>query len=128
MMERLHDKVLILKHMKNYLILLLLASLALVSSSSEHGSPDTGPEKHRSILKVDMHLSAFGVESDDFPSIDASIDFLHNSNVCTKTYYNPAYEASTYHLSHGEVGQLLALLQRVDFGCLKKRYRVFKTD
>lgn len=106
----------------------LLLSLALVSFSSDHSSLGVSQKKARDILRVDMHLSALGVESDDFPSIDASIDFAHNSNVCTKTYYNPAYKGSAYHLSGGEVRQLLVLLQKADFEILKKRYRVSKTD
>lgn len=75
-----------------------------------------------------MHLSALGVESDDFPSIAASIDFARNASVCTKTYYNPAFKGSTYHLSAEEVNQVLLLLQKVDLGNLRKHYQVLKTD
>lgn len=105
-----------------------LFPLALSLFDFSYGSLASHSDKPRTILKVDMHLSAFGVESDDFPSIDASIDFTHNSSVCYKTYYDPAYKGSTYHLSNGEMSQALALLQKADFESLKKCYRVAKTD
>jgi hypothetical protein len=107
---------------------LFLFSLALALSGSSYGSLASHSEKSRTILKVDMHLSAFGVESEDFPSIDANIDFTHHSSVCYKTYYDPAYRGSTYHLSNGEMSQVLALLQKADFENFKKCYRVAKTD
>jgi hypothetical protein len=56
-----------------------------------------------SISKIEMHLNAFGVESDDFPSIDVYIDFVHDSSICTKWYYNPAHKPSTYSLSNEEM-------------------------
>ena len=81
-----------------------------------------------SISNVEMHLSAYGVESDDFPSIDAYIDLAHNSSSCKKWYYNPAYKASSYTLSNEEMKKILGLLKNSDLGNLKKEYRVRKTD
>ena len=113
------------------LFLLIFSVLTLVSCGYGSASSDefvTKLGERRAILKVDMHLSAFGVESDDIPSIAASIDFVHNSSECTKTYYNPAFKGSTYHLSSAEISQVLTLLQKADLENLKKRYRVSKTD
>src|SRR5688572_32207436 len=81
-----------------------------------------------SISKVEMHLSAFGVESDDFPSIEAYVDFTNDSSSCIKSYYNPAFKGSTYELSHQEIRQVLELLQNSDLNKLKKEYSVDKTD
>lgn len=75
-----------------------------------------------------MHLSAFGVESDDFPSIETYVDFINDSSNCTKTYYNPAFKGSTYKLSHEEIKKVLELLQNSDLSKLKKEYSVSKTD
>lgn len=85
--------------------------------------------KHKNyVSKIEMNLSAFGVESDDFPSINAYIDFEHDSSNCLKSYYNPYYKPSSYKLSAEEIKKVLVLLQTVDLIRLKKEYRVNKTD
>ena len=75
-----------------------------------------------------MHLSAFGVESDNFPSIEAYIDFKLDSSNCEKSYYNPALKNSNYKLSSFEVKKVLDLLQNVDLSKLKNEYSVNKSD
>lgn len=75
-----------------------------------------------------MNLSAFGVESDNFPTIAAYIDFVEDSSNCEKTYYNPAFKPSVYKLSGAELKQVLRLLNRADLSKLKKEYSVSKTD
>jgi hypothetical protein len=75
-----------------------------------------------------MSLSAFGVESDNFPSIAAYIDFTNDSSECRKTYYNPALKPLTYKLSNTEIKQLFKLLNAADLEKLKPEYRVSKTD
>jgi hypothetical protein len=81
-----------------------------------------------SILKIEMHLSAYGVESDNFPSIEAFVDFTKGSSNCTKSYYNPAFKSSSYELSVDEIKKALLLLQSSDLCKLKKEYKVNKTD
>ena len=81
-----------------------------------------------SILKLDMSLSAFGVESDSFPSIDAYIDFVIDSSYCTKSYYNPVIKGSTYHLSEIEIKKILILLEKADLVKLKSEYTIGATD
>ncbi len=61
-----------------------------------------------------MNLSAFGVESDYFPSIDVLIDFSKNESVCLKSFYNPDVEGSTYWLSMTEMKEILELLNNTD--------------
>jgi hypothetical protein len=80
------------------------------------------------ITRVEMNLSAFGVESDDFPSIDVLIDFTNDSSICKKSYYNPAFKPSTYKLSNSELKNVLQLLQASDLGKLKTDYKVARTD
>lgn len=63
------------------------------------------------IIKIEMSLSAFGVESDDFPSINAIIDFTKDTSICTKSYYNPDYKGSTYSLSKSDLTKVLGLLK-----------------
>jgi hypothetical protein len=81
-----------------------------------------------SISKVEMNLSALGVESDGFPSINATIDFVHNYSSCIKTYYDPAFKGSTYHLSKTELAKALSLLQKVNLEKLNKHYHTQRTD
>jgi hypothetical protein len=80
------------------------------------------------ILKIEMNLSAFGVESDNFPSIDAVIDFSKNKSVCVKSYYNPDIKGSTYSLSETDMKDILTLLNNSELQKLKPEYRVTRTD
>lgn len=75
-----------------------------------------------------MKLSAFGVESDRFPSIDAVIDFSKDTSVCVKSYYSSAYKGSTYSLSNIEIASILNLLKIPDIQKLKAEYKVSRTD
>ena len=81
-----------------------------------------------SISKIEMNLSAFGVESDDFPSIYAYIDFVHDSSHCVKSYYNPKHKDSVYHLSRNEIENALNLLRNSDLRKLKDDYKINRTD
>jgi hypothetical protein len=81
-----------------------------------------------SFTKVEMNLSAFGVESDNFPSIEVLIDFTNDSSFCKKSYYNPAFKPSTYKLSNAELKKVLHLLQTSDLDKLKSAYKVPKSD
>ena len=80
------------------------------------------------ITRVEMNLSAFGVESDDFPSIDVLIDFTNDSSICKKSYYNPAFKPSTYKLSNTELKNVLQLLQASNLDKFKTEYKVARTD
>ncbi|TAF59633.1 MAG: hypothetical protein EAZ57_10315 [Cytophagales bacterium] len=80
------------------------------------------------VLKIEMNLSAFGVESDNFPSIDAKIDFLKDTSLCVKSYYNPAYKDSLYQLSKAKMATLLKLVQTSDLNKLKSHYKVEHVD
>lgn len=81
-----------------------------------------------SISKIDIHLSAFGVESDEFPSIEGYIDFAKELSQCTKSYYNPDFKGSNYQLSKGEMKKVLELLQAADLDKIKKEYTSNKSD
>ena len=75
-----------------------------------------------------MNLSAFGVESDNFPSIEVYIDFAKDSSNCSKSYYNPAFKPSTYRLSASEIKKVLQLLKASDLIKLRSEYTISKTD
>jgi hypothetical protein len=75
-----------------------------------------------------MQLSAVGVESDHFPSIDVFIDFSADSSYCRKWYYDPKYKDSVYRLSKAEMLIIASLIEKSDLSKLKKEYAVGKTD
>lgn len=75
-----------------------------------------------SIIKIDMTLSAFGVESDNVPSITASIDFIGDTSICIKSFYNPAYKGSTYSLTKNEIKAIQQVLSTTNLETLKKEY------
>lgn len=81
-----------------------------------------------SIVKIDMHLSAFGVESDDFPTIDAHIDFIHGKSNCEKTFYDPKYKGSIYSLTKSEMQAILNLVKIPDLKNLQGKYEYNATD
>jgi hypothetical protein len=92
------------------------------------GSGQTTSTDAELIVKIEMNLSAFGVESDDFPSIDVVIDFINETSSCEKSYYNPAYKGSTYSLSKTELKDMLNLLKISDLQKLKPEYKVAMSD
>jgi|HubBroStandDraft_2_1064218.scaffolds.fasta_scaffold694478_1 hypothetical protein len=121
--------------MKGVLILIILLFVACNNASEQSGSnkietKDTlkMPTTKDSIIKLEMHLSAYGVESDDFPFIDADIDFTTDSAWCRKSYYNPKYKDSIYTLDKHEIRNVLRILQNANLEKLKKEYKVLRTD
>ena len=113
--------------------------VTLFIASVSFGQADTGsikqirhflrlPDYRESVNSIEMHLSAFGVESDNFPNIDAEIDFVSGTSKCSKSFYDPAYKGSDYSLTTEEMKKLLYLLQNTDWSKLKNDYRVGETD
>ncbi len=80
------------------------------------------------VARIEMNLSAFGVEADNFPSIEVSIDFVSCSSKCTKSYYNPAFKPISYKLTVEEMRRISQLLNNFDLTKLKADYTVSKTD
>ena len=75
-----------------------------------------------------MNLSAVGIESDDFLSINAVNDISKNTNNCVKSFYCPANKGSTYSQTKSEIFSILKLLKIDDLEKLIKEYKVSKTD
>lgn len=85
-------------------------------------------QTYNKVIKLEMYLSAFGVESDSFPSIDVLIDFQTGSSICKKSYYNPTYKNSEYSLKQETIKKIQDILSHTNLKALKKEYRVSKTD
>ena len=114
--------------MRTQLFLLTCMIGGLLSCSNGQTKTSSNDNSSDHIVKIEMNLSAFGVESDDFPSIDAVIDFSKDTSVCVKSFYNPANKGSTYSCSIVERNSILELLKIDDIEKLKKEYKVSRTD
>jgi hypothetical protein len=64
-----------------------------------------------SVLKVEMNLSAFGVESDGFPSIKATLDFEKQYGICKVSYDDPKFKDTTYSFTHVELKTFLTFFK-----------------
>jgi hypothetical protein len=106
-------------------LFILTFFIALTTST---GCGQTSKKDTETIVKIEMNLSAFGVESDDFPSIEAVIDFSKDTSVCVKSYYNPANKGSSYSLTKKEMTEIYDLLKISDVKKLKPEYKVLPTD
>lgn len=80
------------------------------------------------VSKIEMHLSSFGVESDNYPSINAFISLKSDSSSCHKFYYSTGHMDSTYTLTKIEIEKIKDLISHVDMEKLKKNYKVNKSD
>lgn len=107
--------------MKRIILATLIVAIAHLASGQEQPSADH-------VVKIEMNLSAFGVESDDFPSIDVVIYFSNDSSRCVKSFYNPAYEGSVYSLTKGDIRSVRQLLRISDLERLRNEYSVSKSD
>jgi hypothetical protein len=109
-----------------YILVIIVLAFAYCSNSQDKAISDKPLTD--TFTKIEMHLSAYGVESDDFPSIDVSIDFVNNSSSCRKWFYNPAFKDSTYSFSKNVTDSILQILKRTDWEKIKKEYTVSKSD
>jgi hypothetical protein len=114
--------------MKLQLLILSLSVFAIISCTNGQPTASNNNAPADAISKIEMNLSAFGVESDNFPSIEVFVDFAKDSSHCMKTFYNPANQGSTYSLTKNEMKDLLKLLKVADLEKLKKEYRTNNSD
>lgn len=110
------------------LYLLTTIIISIFSCSNSQTNKTLNNEQADSILKIEMNLSALGVESDDFPSIDVVIDFLSDSSYCRKWFYNAANKDSIYALTKTETQRVLSLLKISDLQKLKAEYNLRISD
>jgi len=85
-------------------------------------------EDAETVNKIEMNLSAFGVESDRVPNIRAIVDLKSDTSYCDVSYYDPKFRAFTYRLTKGDMDSIRNLIARGDIRKLKKGYTVSKTD
>jgi len=111
--------------MQRIRVFMFLSIISLVTGQSIASAQSQAGEQ---ILKIEMNLSAFGVESDDFPSISAIIDFSEDTSHCVNSFYNPAYAGSTYALTKSEMRSILNLLVLEELEKLNNQYAVEWVD
>ncbi|MEO6883030.1 MAG: hypothetical protein ABI199_03290 [Bacteroidia bacterium] len=114
--------------MKVQVSMLTIFFFGLLGCSNNQTNIPKQSHQTDSIVKIEMNLSAFGVESDSYPSIHVLLDFIHDSSICVKSYYNPSIKGSTYSLTKNEMLSILKLLKIEDIVKLKKEYTVNLSD
>lgn len=119
----LKDKNTFYRMQKAFYILCLM--ILCCSCSSKRTNP---PTNQTIITKLELDLSALGVESDHYPSIYGTIDFNSDTSYFIKSYYNPSIKGATYRLKTKEIKTVLALLQHTDLNKLKLRYEDERSD
>jgi hypothetical protein len=107
---------------------LLLAIFVLGNCTCGQNSISNKKPVAGGIIQLEMKLSAFGVESDDFPSIDAVIDAVRGTSSCRKWFYNPAYKDSVYSLAPSEIKKIQDILKNTNWEKMQKAYKTDKTD
>lgn len=108
--------------MKCFLYVLSFLAIGLLGCSMDHPPTILNNKQTDSILKIEMGLSALGVESDDAPNINVIIDFIADTSRCEKSFYNPAHKSSIYSLRKDEMHLILELLQIPVLEKIKKKY------
>jgi len=112
--------------MRNTYFLFIMTILFIGCNSSAQN--DIIDKNIDSVVKIEMNLSAFGVESDDFPSIYAVINLVNRTSECKKSYYAPSKQNKTYILSINEINKIIEILQNTDLEKFRNEYKVNKTD
>lgn len=80
------------------------------------------------VEKIEMKLSAFGVESDGFPNITAIIDLKNDTSFCDVSYYDPKFPAKTYRLTPKDMGKIRQLMAESDIRNLERKHAVSMVD
>jgi hypothetical protein len=109
---------------RKHLFILTYLIFGLFSYSNGQTKVSGNDTSTNKIIKIEMRLSAFGVKSDDFPTIDVFINFPKDSSHCVKSFYNPAYEGSSYILTKTEMNSILKLLKIQNLEKHKREYSV----
>jgi hypothetical protein len=106
---------------------LLFVLLALTVSSLAQTTREEKADQ-RLVTRLEVELSAYGVESDNYPSIKVVVDFLMDTSLCIRSYYNPSINGSVYRLSLADIRTIKRLLEDPEFKDLKRNYANKKTD
>lgn len=114
--------------MRYLFVIIILSFISCSSAEITNRNYLTHSSHSNPVQRIEMHLSAFGVESDNFPSIDVLIDFSADSSYCRKWYYNPKYKDSIYRLTKAEMLIISSLMEKADLHKLKKEYTISQTD
>lgn len=80
------------------------------------------------VIRIEMDLSAYGVESRGFPTIKAVIDLYHDSRLCKVSYYEPELHDTAYKLTKPVMDSIRYLVNNCDLKKLKKNYSIDYTD
>jgi hypothetical protein len=114
--------------MRYFFTIIIFFFISCSSSEITNRNYEPRSSSQGRVQRIEMHLSAFGVESDNFPNIDVIIDLSADSSYCKKWYYNPKFKDSVYSLSKVEMLIIASLIEKSDLSKLKKEYSNRKSD
>jgi hypothetical protein len=72
-------------------LLVFILFTSLLSYTQISNAQTTKTTDSLVVTKIQMNLSAFGVESDGFPNIYATIDLKTDTSFCSVSYYDPKF-------------------------------------
>lgn len=72
----------------------------------------------KKIKSIEISISAFGVESDYFPSVFCSINYEKNESVFTESYYNPALKGKKTTMTISEMNVIKKIISYCDLNSL----------
>jgi hypothetical protein len=105
---------------------ILISSLFLIGQGCKvHPLKQANPDV---VKMIELQLSAFGVESDGFPSIKAIIDLQSDTSYCMVSYYDPKFRDTTYRLTKATMDSIRYFVAHGDIHRLKKKYAVSMSD
>jgi hypothetical protein len=114
------------KYQLKFLFFIVFVILFLFAFTDKTNS--ISKTKNFKLLKLEMSISAFGVENDSFPTIDMKIDFNSYKNNCVKSYYNPDIKSTTFSITRDEILHIEKLLTRENLNKLKNNYKTSTID
>ena len=108
----------------------LFILLILVLNFCSRSFGQSKPVRHvaDSVARIEMHLSAFGVEADSFPTIAIVIDFVNGYSKCVKSYFDPDIKPSFDTFSVEDRRKIALLFKNFDLTNLKAEYTVSRID
>ena len=112
---------------RNYLLFIFLFILISLSFAETKKFIST-PIPVDTITKIEMFLNAFGVESDGFPTIKATLNFKTHRSICKVSCNEPQLNSKRYSLTQKEMRAILSILEKFDLKQLKKEYSAEETD
>ncbi len=109
----------IVENMNRNISVLLLAFCSVVVLTTAHARTPKAAGND-TIVKLEMHLSAMGVESEGFPNVDVVIDLKADTGNGSKWYFEPFFQPEKYSFSKADIKKVLGMIDTADLDRIKR--------